>query len=49
MLKSVDFGQFITLGGTETLIQAFTSETGQSVEHARHKLFYLDFSVTERI
>ena len=31
MLKSVDFGRFMTPEYTETLILAFTSKTGQSV------------------
>ena len=39
MLKSVDFGRFITSESTETLILAFTSKTGQSVAHNRHGFF----------
>ena len=40
MLKSVDFGRFMTSEGTETLILAFTSKTGQSVAHNRHFGFF---------
>ena len=43
MKKSVDFGRFMTLEGTETLILAFTSKTGQSIAHNRHKLFSFGF------
>ena len=50
VLKLVNFGPFMTPEGTETLILAFTSKTGQSVAHNRHRIFYLDFfSVRERI
>ena len=37
----VDFGRFMSREGTETLILVFTSKTGQSVEHDRHRNFYL--------
>ena len=42
MLKSVDFGRFMTSEGTERLILAFTSKTGQSVAHNRHGIFSSD-------
>ena len=40
----VDFGRFRLPEGTETLILAFISKTGSSVEY-----FHLDFSTTEKI
>ena len=43
MQKSVDFGRFMTPEGTETLILAFISNTGQSVAHNRHKIFSFGF------
>ena len=43
MLKSVDFGRFMTSEGTETLILAFTSKTGQSVAHDRQGIFLFGF------
>ena len=49
LLKLVDFGRFMTSEGTETLILAFTTKTGQSIAHNGHRIFYLDFSVRERI
>ena len=39
MLKSVDFGQFMTTEGTQTVILAITLKTGQSVAHNRHGIF----------
>ena len=44
MIKSVDVGRFMTSEGTETLILAFTSKTGQSVAHNRHgiKIHWVD-------
>ena len=39
MLKSVDFGRFMTPEYTETLIFAFTSKTGQSVAQHRNRIF----------
>ena len=47
--KLVEFGRFMTSEGTETLILAFASKTGQSVAQNRHGIFYLDFSVREWI
>ena len=49
MLYSIDFDRFMTSEGTDTLILAFTSKTGQSVARYTHRFFYLDFSVRERI
>ena len=43
MLKSVDFAQFMTSEGTKKLIFAFTSKTGQSVAHNRHRIFLFGF------
>ena len=43
MLKSVDFGRFMTSEGTETLILAFTSKTGQSVAHNSHRIFLFSY------
>ena len=44
------FDQLMTPEGTKTFILAFTLKTGQSVSHTRgHKLFYLEFSVLQRI
>ena len=39
MVKSIGFDRFMTSEGTETMILAFTSETGQSVAHTRHRIF----------
>ena len=49
MVKSIDFDRFMTSEGTKMLILAFTSKTGQSVVHTKHRIFYLDFSIRERI
>ena len=49
VLKSVDFGRFMTPEGTKTYILAFTSKTGQSVAHNRHGIFLFYFSVREKI
>ena len=43
MLKSVDFGRFMTSECTETLILAFTSKMGQSVVHNRLGIFLFGF------
>ena len=43
MLKSVDFGQFMTSEGTDTLFLGSTSKTGQSVAHNRHGIFLFGF------
>ena len=43
MVKSIDFVQCMTSEGTETLIFAFTSKTGQSGAHNRHKIFLFGF------
>ena len=44
-----DFGRFMTSEGTKTSILAFTLKTGQSVAHKGHKIFYLEFSVLQRM
>ena len=44
-----NFDQFMTSEGTKTFILAITLKTGQSVAHRGHKIFYLDFSVLQRI
>ena len=44
-----DFDRFMTSEGTKTFILAFTLKTGQSVAHSGHKMYYLDFSVLQRI
>ena len=36
MLKSVDFGRFMTPEGSEMLLLALTSKTGQYLAHNRH-------------
>ena len=41
MVKSIVFDRFMTSEGIKTLILAFTSKTGQSVEHTRHGIFLL--------
>ena len=43
MLKLVDFGRFMTPEGTETLILAITSKTGQSVAHNRYRIYLFGF------
>ena len=43
MLKLVAFGRFMTPEGSETLILALTSKTGQSVAHNRHNIFLFGF------
>ena len=43
------FNRIITSEGTETLVLAFTSKTGQSVAHNRHRISNSDFSVRERL
>ena len=47
--KSIDFDRFMTSEGTDAFILAFTSKTGQYVARYTHRIFYLDFSVRERI
>ena len=49
MLQSIDFDRFMTSEGSDALIFAFTSKTGQSVARYTHRIFYLDFSVRDRI
>ena len=45
-----DFDRFMTSEeGTKTFILAFTLKTGQSVAHRGYKIFYLGFSVLQRI
>ena len=44
MLKSVEFGRFMTPEGTEKLILAFTSKKGQSVAHNKHRIFLFGFA-----
>ena len=41
LVKSIGFDRFtcMTPEGTETLIFVFTSKTGQSVAHTRHRIF----------
>ena len=41
MVKSIDFDRLMTSEGTETL--AFTSKTGQSVAHTKHRIFQFRF------
>ena len=43
VLKSVAFGRFMTPEGSETLILALTSKTGQSVAHNRHIICLFGF------
>ena len=38
-VKSIGFDRFMTSEGNETLILAYTSKTGQSVAHTRHRIF----------
>ena len=47
VVKLIDFGSIRDLKSHKTLMLAFTSETGQSVAHTRHRKFNLDFSVRE--
>ena len=39
IVKSIGFDQLMASKDTETLILAFTSKTGQSVAHTRHRIF----------
>ena len=39
----------MTSEGSKTFILAFTLKTGQSVAHRGRKVFYLEFSVLQRI
>ena len=48
LLKSVDFGRFMTPEGTETLILAFISKTGQCVAHNRHRIYLFGFFFCQR-
>ena len=43
MLKSIDFDRFMTSEGTDTLIFAYTSKTGQSVARYTHQIFLFGF------
>ena len=47
MLKSIDFDRFMTSEGTDALILAFTSKTGQSVarysDSYTHRIFLFGF------
>ena len=43
VVKSINFDQFMTSEGTKTLILAFTSKTGQPVEHTRHRIYLFGF------
>ena len=43
MLKSIDFDRYMTSEGTDTLIFAFTSKTGQSVARYIHRIFLFGF------
>ena len=38
MVKSIGFDRFMASEGTETLILALTSKTGQSVVHTSHRI-----------
>ena len=50
MLKSVDFGRFITSEGTGTIILVLTSNMGQSVAHKSHIIFLFGcFCERERV
>ena len=42
-----DFDRFMTSEGSKTFI--LTLKTEQSVAHRGHKIFYLEFSVLQRI
>ena len=44
-----DFDRLMTSEGSKMFILAFTLKTGQSVAHRGHKIFYLEFSVLQRI
>ena len=48
MVKSIDFDRFMTSEDTKTLILAFTSKTGQSVEHTRRRIFLFWIFLSER-
>ena len=43
VVKSIDFDRFMTSECTKTLILAFTSKTGQSAEHTRHRIVLFGF------
>ena len=43
MVKSIVFDRFMTSEGIKMLILAFTSKTGQSVEHTRYGTFLFGF------
>ena len=43
MLYSIDFDRFMTSEGTDALILAFTSKTGQSVARYTHQIFLFGF------
>ena len=44
-----DFDRFMTSEGSKKFILAFTLKSEQSVAHRGHKIFYLEFSVLQRI
>ena len=44
-----DFDRFMASEGSKTFILAFTLKTVQSVAHRGHKIFYLEYSVLQRI
>ena len=43
MLKSIDFDRFMTSEGTDTLILALNSKTGQTVARYTHRIFLFGF------
>ena len=43
MLQSIDFDRFMMSEGTDTLILAFTSKTGQSVARLPHRIVLFGF------
>ena len=47
VLKSIEFGRFMTSEGTETLILAFTSKTKQSVAYNRQRIFFIWIFLSE--
>ena len=49
MEELINFDKFMMSEGTETLILAFTSKTGQSVEHNRYLFSFGFFCLKEHI
>ena len=48
MLESIDFDRFMTSEGTDTLISAFTSKSGQPVARYTHRFFIWIFLSVRR-